>query len=118
MTSVPLVEGLEDEWIVPFDNSGGKYPDMAFVNTSTYATNSLVVQVFDLNGKNIKTFTKTVAPLILTWFSLISDYPDLASAQGQLRITGGFASSAVLTLQFASNGAFTALPVVHTFGMK
>jgi hypothetical protein len=109
MTSVAFVDGLEDEWIIPFDNTGGKYPGVAIVNTSSTSTTSFVLNVVDTTGKTLRTFTKRVSPLNLAWFSLVAEYPELAAAQGQIKMTGGLFSSAVLTLEFAPNGAFAAL---------
>lgn len=118
MTSLPMVDGLEDEWIVPFDNAGGKYPGIALVNTSTYSTTTFLLQVYDENGTIRKTITKRLAPLSLVWFSLLGENPELAEMRGQIKVSGGLYSSAVLSLQFAPNGAFTALPMVHTYGMN
>jgi hypothetical protein len=118
MTSVPFVDGLEDEWIVPFDNEGGKYPGVAMVNSSRTSRTTFIFDVYDLDGNQLKMFSKTLSPRSLSWFSLIDEHPDLAGKRGQIKVSGGFASSAVLTLQFAGNGAFTALPAVHTYGMR
>jgi hypothetical protein len=118
MTSVPLVDGLEDEWVIPFDNTDGKYPGIALVNTSSSSTTTFSLKVYDPNGILIKTISKTVKPLCLEWFSLLAENPDLANKQGQIRVTGGLFSSATFSLQFASNGAFTAVPVVHSYGMN
>jgi hypothetical protein len=74
--------------------------------------------LYDLGGNKIKSFTKTVGPKSLAWFSLVSEHGDLAGKRGQMKISGGLLNSAAFTLQFAGNGAFTALPVVHTFGMR
>jgi hypothetical protein len=118
MTSVPLVDALEDNWIIPFDNTGGKFPGIALVNTSSYSTTDFLLSVYDTQGNLIKTISKTVKPLCLEWFSLLAGNPDLADKQGQIKVTGGLFKSAMFTLQFAPSGAFTALPVVHSYGMK
>jgi hypothetical protein len=47
----------------------------------------------------------------------VDEYPELAGIDGQIKVTGGFLASAAVTLQFAPNGAFTAIPVVHTYGI-
>ena len=116
MTSVPLVDALEDEWIVPFDNTGGKYPGIGLV--SSYSSTTFSLKVYDGNGNLIKTISKTIKPLYLEWFSLLAENPELAEKQGQLRVSGGLWNSAMFTLQFSPNGAFTALPVVSTYGMN
>ena len=118
MTSIPFVDGLEDEWIIPFDNEGNKYPGIGLVNSSSFQTTTFTLAVLDADGNPIKTITKSVGPRRLAWFSLVDENPDLALKRGQIKVSGGLFSSAVFTLQFAPNGAFTALPVVHTFGMK
>ncbi len=117
MTSVPFVDGLEDEWIIPFDNDGWKYPGIALVNTSSYQTTTFTLSVVDVNGNVLKTISKPVNPRCLHWFSLVHENTDLTLKRGQIKVKGGLFSSAVLTLQFAPNGAFTALPVVHAYGM-
>lgn len=118
MTSVPFVDGLEDEWIIPFDNDGWKYPGIALVNTGASGTITFFLDVISVDGSRIKTLAKTVPPRNLHWFSLIGENPDLTGKRGQIKVSGGLFRSAVFTLQFAPNGAFTALPVVHTYGMN
>jgi len=115
MTSVPFVDALEDDWMIPFDNRDGKYPGIAIVNNSS-RSETYTFEVHDVSGALRRSFTKTVAPRNLLWFSLIGEYPDLAGINGQVKVKGGFYSSAPFTLQFTPNGAFTAIPVVHTFG--
>jgi hypothetical protein len=117
MTSVPMVDDLEDEWIVPFDNTEGKYPGIGLVNTGTSST-TFSLEVFDLAGSSKKVISKTVAARNLLWFALLAENPELAGMAGQIKITGGLYWSALFTLQFAPTGAFTALPVVHTFGRR
>lgn len=115
MTSVPFADALEDDWIIPFDNRDGKYPGIALVNTASRAA-SFTFDVHDAAGALRRTFTKTIAARSLLWFSLVGEYPDVAELNGQIKIKGGVLSSAPFTLQFTPNGAFTALPVVHTYG--
>jgi hypothetical protein len=78
---------------------------------------TFTLDVYDATGTLRKTFKKTVAARNLHWFSLLAEHPDLAGISGQIRLhTPGFRAAA-LSLQFASHGAFTALPMVHTYGM-
>ena len=116
MTTVPFVDGLEDEVIIPMDNRDGKYPGIGLVNSST-ASGTFTLQIYDSSGVRRRDVTRTVRGLSLDWFSLLADYPDLVGIDGQIRVRGPFLSGAAFTLQFAPNGAFTALPVVHTFGL-
>jgi hypothetical protein len=118
MTSVAFVDGFEDEWIIPFDNLGAKYAGVGLVNTSADETITLTLQVFNDIGGHVKTIKKDIEPLHLEWFSLTGENPELAEKRGQIKATGGIGQSAVFTLQFAPHGAFTGLPVVHTFGMR
>ncbi len=115
MTSVPFVDALEDEWIIPFDNRDGQYPGIGIVSTRSSPT-QYTLDVYDTNGALKKTITKTVNPSSLLWFSLVGENPDLAGFAGQIKMRGGLFSSAVFTLRFAGNGAFTGVPLVHTFG--
>lgn len=116
MTSVPFVDGLEDEWVIPFDNEDGKYPGIALVNSGE-TTTKFLLEITDCDGNLLKVIQRSVGPLSLDWFSLVHENTDLAMKRGQIRITGGLFSSAVLTLQFTPNGAFTGIPIVHTYGM-
>jgi hypothetical protein len=116
MTSVPFVDDLEDEWIIPFDNTGGKYPGIAYVNTST-TRDTLTVDVYDKDGKLRKSFERTVPGRTLQWTSLLAEHPDLAGIAGQMILRADGFRAAVLALQFAPNGAFTAVLMVHTYGL-
>jgi hypothetical protein len=58
------------------------------------------------------------ATSLLQATTLLAENPELAGMAGQIKITGGLYRSALFTLQFAPTGAFTALPVVHTFGRR
>jgi hypothetical protein len=116
MTSVPFVDGLEDEWIIPFDNEDGKYPGIGLVNSGG-TTTKFVLQALDADGNLLKQIERSVGPRCLDWFSLVGENTELALKRGQIRVTGGFFSSAAFTLQFTPNGAFTGLPIVHTYGI-
>ena len=117
MTSVPFVDGLEDEWIIPFDNTEGKFPGIAVVNAYS-RTDTFTFDVYDTTDTRRTTFQKTIGPNNLLWFSLLAEHPELAGVAGQIKIHSQGLESAVFSLQFAGNGAFTALPMVHTFGMR
>jgi hypothetical protein len=116
MTSVPFVDDLESDWIIPFDNTGGKYPGIALVNAGSRA-DTFTLEVYDTAGNLRKTFKKTVAAHNLHWFSLLTEHADLAGISGQIKMRVPGFRAAALSLQFAPNGAFTALPMVHTYGM-
>lgn len=118
MTSVPFFDALEDEAIIPFDNTGGKYPGIGLVNNGTTGSETYTLEVFDMSGTPRKTIRKTVAARNLHWFSLVAENPELAGIAGQIKVSGDFLRMSVFTLQFAPNGAFMALPLVHTFGMR
>jgi hypothetical protein len=119
MTTAGFVEGLQDEWILPFDNTGGKYPGIGVVNTGSLSqSETYTLRVYDLSDSLLKTIVKTVQPFSLTWFSLIDENPDLVERRGQIKVTGGFLDSAVFTLQFTPNGAFTNVPITSTFGLN
>jgi hypothetical protein len=117
MTTAPFVDDLERELVIPFDNTGGKYPGIGLVNAGTIR-DTYVLDVYDLDGNRRKTIAKTVEPLSLQWFSLLGENPELANLAGQIKVSASRFRAAAFTLQFAPNGAFTALPVVHTFGMN
>lgn len=117
MTSVPFFDDLEDVAIVPFDNTGGKYHGLGIVNSGT-RSEDYRFEAYDVAGTLRKTFFRTVPARNLQWFSLSAEHPELAGIVGQIKIsTGGFRVAA-FTLQFAPNGAFTAIPPVHTYGFR
>jgi hypothetical protein len=117
MTSVPFVDDLEDEWIIPFDNTGAKYPGIGLLNAGS-TEDSFMLEVYDTAGTLRKVIKKTVAPRNFHWFSLLAEHPDLTDLVGQIKVHGSGSRSAAFTLQFAPSGAFTALPIVHTYGMR
>lgn len=115
MTSASLVDDLEDEWIIALDTTEGKYPGIALVNGDA-AERAFRLEVFDAAGTLRKTIDRRVRPRGMAWFSLIGENHDLADISGQIKIaTTGFRSGA-FALQFTPNGAFTAIPIVHTYG--
>ena len=116
-TTAGFVVGLQDEWILPFDNTGAKYPGLGVVNTGSQSE-TYTLRVYNVSGSLLKTIVKTVQPLSLTWFSLIAENPDLIETKGQIKVTGGLFDSAVFALQFTPNGAFTNVPVTSTFGLN
>jgi hypothetical protein len=61
LTSVPFVDGLEDEWIIPFDNRDGKYPGIGVVNTSNLGSTTFRFDAYDSAGNLRRTFIKTIA---------------------------------------------------------
>lgn len=117
MASVPFVEDLEDEFVIPFDNRDGKYHGLGLVNNSLSAQ-SFTMKVYDTNGTLRRAITRQVCTRCLDWFSLTGDYPDLNGFAGQIRLTTPGFRTAPFTLLFAPNGAFMALPAVQTFGMN
>ena len=117
MTSVPFFDDLEDEAIIPFANRDGKYPGIGIVNNGT-SSETYRLDVHDVSGALRKTITKSVPARNLHWFSLVAENPELAGVAGQIKVSSGFLRMSVFMLQFAANGAFTALPLVHTFGMR
>ena len=87
------------------------------MNSGRSAT-TITFDLYDIGGNRINSFTKRIEPMSLVWFSLVGEHPELANRRGQIKISGGLFSSAPFSLQFAGNGAFTALPIVHTYGMR
>jgi hypothetical protein len=83
------------------------------------------VSAADPSRKNTSEYTigESVQPLVIigegwsgmVWFSLLGEFPQLAGFEGQLKVYCE-AFAAAFSLQFTPNGAFTAVPVVHTFG--
>jgi hypothetical protein len=91
MTSVSFADGLEDDWIVPFDTNDGKYPGIAVVNsdTSRVAFTFMVYDADDRTGDGMKVFNRSVAGRSLLWFNLLQGHRELAGKRGQIKIIGG-----------------------------
>jgi len=119
LTTASFVDALEDNWVLPFDDTQGRFPGIGIVNTNSFGlVETYTLKVYDVSGPLIKTITKIVQPMALDWFALVSENPELAERRGQIKITGGFLDSAVFSLQFTPNGAFTNIPVTSTFGIQ
>jgi hypothetical protein len=116
MTAVPFVDDIEDELIIPFDTREGKYPGLSLVNTWT-SEDTITVRAYDSAGGIRAEFSKTVPAQGMVWFSLLGEFPQLAGFEGQLKVLGG-TFTAAFSLQFTPNGAFTAVPMVHTYGLQ
>lgn len=100
-----------------FDNTGGKYTGTGIVlsslcNLSSCSPEPLQVTVKDLNGGTIAKRIITQKRGALYWMSLGADFPETANRTGVFVVELSSSSAAYISgfsLQFAPNGAFTAI---------
>ena len=100
-----------------FDNSGGKYTGMGVLTSQTclvFCTtpDQLRVTVYDLSGKVLSQKTITQLKGNLYWMNLGVDFPATNGVMGTFVVEPVTKYSTTLTgfsLQFAPNGAFTAI---------
>ena len=100
-----------------FDNTGGKYTGMGVLTSevcifSCDAPDSLRVTVRDLSGRVISQKTISQKKGVLYWMNLGVDFPETNGMTGTFVVEPVTQFSTTLTgfsLQFAPNGAFTAI---------
>ncbi len=118
MTSLAIGEDAFRSIHLMFDNRGGKYAGVGILNTRTcysFSCETTFDLVFrDENGNVILKDSRTQRNGTLWWFSLSANYPQLAGRLGTLEVKSGdpereYISAVGFSLQFAPNGAFTAV---------
>lgn len=102
-----------------FDNTSGNYTGMAILTSETcnYSfcqdeTNELIVTVSDLDGNVITRKTITQGYGMLYWMNLGLDFPETNGRIGtfNVRVKESYSINlSAFSLQFAGNGAFTAI---------
>ena len=118
MTSLPIGdEGLRSVRLM-VDNRGGKFAGVGILNTDScfsFSCESLLDVTFrDAQGNVVMQDQRTQKHGSLWWFSLSAEYPQLAGQLGTLEVKSGdpedeFVRVVGFSLQFAPNGAFTAI---------
>ena len=100
-----------------FDNTGGRYTGMGILTSQTCSfscdtPDSLRVSIFDLAGNVVSQKTINQKKGVLYWMSLGIDFPETNGRIGTFVVEPVTKFSTTLTgfsLQFAPNGAFTAI---------
>ena len=118
MTSLAIEDDTLRSVHLMFDNRGGKFAGVGILNTERCFSFSCE-QVFDLvfrdeNGNVFHRDSRTQRNGTLWWFSLSAEYPEVAGRLGTMEVKSGdpeseFISAVGFSLQFAPNGAFTAV---------
>lgn len=100
------------------DNRDGKFAGVGILNTDTcfsFSCESVLDITFrDAQGNVVMQDKKTQRHRTLWWFSLSAEYPQLVGRLGTLEVRSGdpeseFIGAVGFSLQFAPNGAFTAI---------
>ena len=118
MTSFPIGEDSFRSVHVMFDNRGGKFAGVGILNTdscfSFRCETVMDVILRDAQGNVIVQDQRTQQNGTLWWFSLSAEYPQVRGMLGSLEVKSGdpdseFIRAVGFSLQFAPNGAFTAV---------
>lgn len=120
MTSLPIGDYGLNAVHVLFDNRGGKYAGVGILNTAScysFSCETEMELIFrDERGNVILRDRKTRRNRTLWWFSLSAEYPQVVGITGSLEVKSGatgsgsqYISAVGFSLQFAPNGAFTAV---------
>ena len=118
MTSLVIGEDSFRAVHLMFDNRGGKFAGVGILTTGScfsFSCETVMDLVFrDEQGNVILQDRRTQRNRTLWWFSLSAEYPQLVGMLGSLEVKSGdpereFLSGVGFSLQFAPNGAFTAV---------
>ena len=117
MTSMVVGDQGFDDFSVHFDNTNGNYTGVGILTSYTPCTASCqdeqyIVTISDLNGGQISRKTIVQKRGRLYWMNLGADFPETNGRVGTFKVEQGPSTFGYLTgfsLQFATNGAFTAI---------
>ena len=118
MTSLAVEDDTLRSVHLMFDNRGGKFAGVGILNTATCFSFSCE-QIYDIvfrdeNGSVFHRESRTQRNETLWWFSLSAEFPQVARRLGTMEVKSGdpgseFIRAVGFSLQFAPNGAFTAV---------
>jgi hypothetical protein len=106
---VPLSLYWENEFFIPFDNTGGNTTCMALANSSTFSDTSLFLEFFDQNGASIHLASRPLQLRRQQSFCLPGEYPLTAGKKGVAKVVGTASQLSALGFRFNPGGAFTTL---------
>jgi len=118
MTSFPIGEDSFESVQIMFDNRGGKFAGVGILTTGfcfSFSCETVMdVILRDANGNVIVQERRTQQNGTLWWFSLSVEYPQVRGMVGSLEVKSDdpdsdFIRAVGFSLQFAPNGAFTAV---------
>ncbi len=118
MTSLPIDDASLRSVHIMFDNRGGKYAGVGILTTGpcySFSCETVMDLVFrDEMGNVLLQQQRTQRNGTLWWFSLSAEFPQVAGILGSLEVNSGdpdteYVSAVGFSLQFAPNGAFTAV---------
>ena len=118
MTSLAIEDDTLTSVHLMFDNRGGKFAGVGILNTDTcfsFSCEQIFGIVFrDENGNVFHRESRTQRNRTLWWFSLSAEFPQVAGRLGSMEGKSGdpeseFIGAVGFSLQFAPNGAFTAV---------
>lgn len=118
MTSLAVEDDTVRSVHLMFDNRDGKFAGVGILNTDTCFSFSCE-QIYDIvfrdeNGNTFHRASRTQRNETLWWFSLDAEFPQVRGRLGTMEVKSGdpdseFIRAVGFSLQFAPNGAFTAV---------
>jgi hypothetical protein len=117
MTSMVLGSQGFESFVVHFDNTNGNYTGLGILTSSLcgysfcQSDEPYTVTVLDFSGAVISKKTIQQKEGRLYWMNLGTDFPETNGMAGTFKVESGSSSGELtgFSLQFAGNGAFTAI---------
>jgi len=103
----PFSSSIDDDFLLPFDNTQGYTTSMAICNPSTYATQTVTVSFFDGGGNRFHLDQFTLAPLQHDAYEFTLKWPQTNGRRGIAVFQVSPDGTSVLGLRFNWTGPFT-----------
>ena len=104
---VPLVDGGDNEFLLPFDNTNGNNTCLALANSSDAQSTTASLDFRDQLANSIISRAVDLSSGNQTAFCLVDDHPALVGKKGVLSVSGSGPKLSVLAFRFNPGGAFT-----------
>jgi hypothetical protein len=104
--SVPAMFRVDDDVVIPFDNSNGFVTSMAIVNSGSFPE-AFTATVYDEAGNELRVESLGLAGRSKTSFATVDRWPESRNRRGTIALKGSLASITSLALRFHPGGAFT-----------
>ena len=111
---VPLTTWRDNQFMLPFDNSGGNNTCMALANSSQFNPTTVSLDFTDQDVNRLLLSSKDLAARNQTAFCF-ADFPELAGRRGVLRVVGSEEELTALAFRFNPGGAFTTFFTMSEF---
>ena len=111
---VLLTTWRDNQFMLPFDNSGGNNTCMALANSSQFNPTTVSLDFTDQDANRLLLSSKDLAARNQTAFCF-ADFPELAGLRGVLRVVGSELELTALAFRFNPGGAFTTFFTMSEF---